>query len=187
MGILKPQKGSIDLAGRDLFELSDEERSRHLAYAPQEPILFSGKVEENVTLGRETVSAEQVERAMETASLGGEVGPGRDVGQGGRDLSGGQRGRVSLARALAGTPSILVLDDVTSALDAKTEKRFWDRVRTLLPDSGILVSTHREATAQRADRVVWLQEGTILHEGRHDDLLEEHPGYQKLFAMEEDD
>ncbi len=185
MGILKPMSGSIDLAGRDLFELSDEERSRHMAYAPQEPMLFSGKVEENVTLGRETVSADGIERAMETASLGGEVGPGREVGQSGRGLSGGQRGRVSLARALAGAPSVLVLDDVTSALDAKTEKRFWDRVRTLLPDAGILVSTHREATAQRADRVLWLQDGVILHEGWHDQLLEEHPGYQKLFAMEE--
>jgi len=185
MGILRPQSGSIDLAGRDLFELSDEERSRHLAYAPQEPMLFSGKAAENVTLGREELSADRVERAMTTAGLGGELAPEREVGQGGRGLSGGQRGRLSLARALAGAPSILVLDDVTSALDATTAKLFWDRVRSLLPDAGILVSTHREATAQRADRVLWLQGGVIRHEGRHEQLLAEHPGYQRLFAVEE--
>ena len=185
MGMMKPISGSIELGGRDLFELSDEERARHLAYAPQEPVLFSGNVGENVTLGRETVSLDQVERSMATASLGGEVGLDREVGQSGRGLSGGQRGRVSLARALAGAPSILVLDDVTSALDAKTEKRFWDSVRSLLPDGGILVSTHREAAALRADRVLWLTEGRILHEGRHEELLAEHRGYQRLFAMEE--
>jgi ATP-binding cassette, subfamily B, multidrug efflux pump len=185
MGMMKPISGSIELGGRDLFELSDEERARHLAYAPQEPVLFSGNVGENVTLGRETVSLDQVERSMATASLGGEVGLDREVGQSGRGLSGGQRGRVSLARALAGAPSILVLDDVTSALDAKTEKRFWDSVRSLLPDAGILVSTHREAAALRADRVLWLTEGRILHEGRHEELLAEHRGYQRLFAMEE--
>jgi len=148
-------------------------------------MLFSGKVEENITLGREDLDADVLERAMTTASLGGEVGLDREVGQTGRGLSGGQRGRVSLARALAGSPSVLVLDDVTSALDAKTEKQFWDRVRSLLPDAGILVSTHREATAQRADRVLWLQDGRILHEGRHEDLLDEHAGYKKLFAMDD--
>ena len=149
-------------------------------------MLFSGTVGENVTLGRESVADEVVRRAMEAASLGGEVGPDREVGQGGRGLSGGQRGRVSIARALAGAPTVLVLDDVTSALDASTEKRFWDRIRVLLPDAGILVSTHRQATAQRADRVLWLQDGVILREGTHENLLAEQPGYQRLFAVEED-
>jgi len=184
VGLLEPAQGRVLLGGLPLSELTDEERSRRMAYSPQEPQLFSGSVSENVTLGREWVSEEAVRRAFLTAHLTGELEPEGNVSQSGKDLSGGQRGRVSIARSVAGKPEVLVLDDVTSALDARTERGFWDRLRQDLPDAAILVSTHREATAQRAGRVLWLEKGVILHEGTHQELLRES-GYRRLFAKED--
>lgn len=184
VGLLAPDAGAVELGGKPLLSLGDEERARHVAYSPQEPLLFSGSVGLNVTLGRETVAETAVQRSLRTACLGEEVKADKEVAPGGKGLSGGQRARVSIARAIAGDPAVLVLDDVTSALDAQTERRFWDRVRGHLPDAGILVSTHREATAQRADRVLWLEDGVILHAGTHAELLTGHAGYQRLFAMD---
>ncbi|MCP4547009.1 MAG: ABC transporter ATP-binding protein [bacterium] len=184
VGLLEPTAGEVRLgAGQSLTSLSDDDRAGWVGYAPQEPLLFAGDVDMNVHLDREGITANTVQRSLRTACLSEEVPGDKEVAQAGKGLSGGQRARVALARALAGSPAILVLDDVTSALDAHTEKVFWDHVRSQLPDAGILVSTHREATAQRAERVLWLEGGIILHEGTHNQLLEEQPGYQKLFAL----
>ncbi len=182
-GLLTPETGEVRLGRHALAELKDEERARHMAYAPQEPTLFAGTVGMNVSLDREEVSGDSVLRSLRTARLSREVPVDKEVAQSGKGLSGGQQQRVAIARALAGMPSLLVLDDVTSALDARTERQFWNHVRGQLPDAGILVSTHREATAQQADRVLWLEEGVILHQGRHEELLEEHEEYKRLFAV----
>ncbi len=182
-GLLAPDSGEVRFGAHDLADVKDAERARHMGYAPQEPQLFAGTVGMNISLDREQVSGDDVLRSLRTARLSREVPVDKDVSQSGKGLSGGQQQRVAIARALAGKPSLLVLDDVTSALDARTERQFWNHVRGQLPDAGILVSTHREATAQQADRVVWLEEGKILREGSHDQLLAEHEEYQRLFAV----
>ena len=181
-GLLTPDTGEVRLGSQPLAALRDEVRARHIGYAPQEPQLFAGSVGMNVSLDREAVSGDAVLRSLRTARLTREVPVDKEVAQGGKGLSGGQQQRVAIARALAGAPSLLVLDDVTSALDARTEQQFWGQLRSQLPDAGILVSTHREATAQRADRVLWLEAGRIRHEGTHASLLAEHEAYQRLFA-----
>ena len=183
-GIQEPAAGRVLLDGLPVAELEPSQRSRRLGWVPQESLLFSGEVGENVRLEREGVDPEAASRALATACVADEFPPERRIEQGGVGLSGGQRGRVALARALATCPDFLLLDDATSALDAETERRFWERLRADLPHTGVLVATHREATARKADRVLWLEQGRFIHEGRHDELLAREPGYRELFAHE---
>jgi ABC-type multidrug transport system fused ATPase/permease subunit len=183
-GIQDPGGGAVRLDGLPVASLAPEVRSRRLGWVPQESLLFSGEVLENVVLGRPAVSRGDVDTALAAACVETEFPPERRIEQRGVGLSGGQRGRVSLARAIATGPDFLLLDDATSALDAATEQRFWERLRRHLPRTGVLVATHREATARAADRVLWLEGGRFIHEGRHDELLAGLPGYRELFARE---
>jgi len=183
-GIQDPVAGTVRLDGVTVASLAPEVRSRRLGWVPQESLLFSGEVLENVVLGRPSVTRADVDTALAAACVETEFPAERRIEQRGVGLSGGQRGRVSLARAMAARPDFLLLDDATSALDATTEQRFWERLRLHLPRTGVLVATHREATARAADRVLWLEGGRFIHEGRHDELLAGLPGYRELFARE---
>lgn len=180
-GTLEPEGGRVRIGGVPVEEIDDQTRSVALGYVPQETILFSGSIGENVTLGRD-LDDDRVAASLEVAGLRGELGTERQIAQGGVGLSGGQRARACLARAVASRPAFLVLDDVTSALDARTEEVFWSELGRRLPETGVLVSTHREATARTADRVVWLHRGRIREIGRHEELLRRHSEYGALFA-----
>lgn len=183
-GLQEPDSGRVLLDDQPVMELEAAVRSSRLGWVPQENLLFSGEVQENVLLGRAGLDDAAVLEALDTACVVDEFPPQRRIEQGGVGLSGGQRGRVALARALAARPDFLLLDDATSALDAATEQRFWAGLRRALPRSGVLVATHREATARVADRVLWLEHGRFIHQGRHEDLLLSEPGYRELFARE---
>ncbi|HBP22165.1 MAG TPA: hypothetical protein DEA08_30840 [Planctomycetes bacterium] len=136
---------------------------RALGYVPQTPILFSASVRENVLLGREADEA-RLEQALRLAGLWDEVqdlpeGLDHELGLRGTGLSGGQRQRLTIARALYGEPKLLLLDDLTAALDAENEERFWEAVLAKWPDLTVLAATHREATARRMDRRIELAQG----------------------------
>ncbi len=179
-GWLTPLRGSVDLDGMQLSQLSDASRAASIGYVPQEIELFSGTVTENITMGR--TASREFEAVTKSAVIGSELEFDKVLEQGGVGLSGGQRARVALARALYGDTSIYIFDDVTSALDLNTEKILWNNINQEYPDAIFLVATHREATAAEMDRVVWLKDGQIYQEGNHSDLLRLHPEYRSLFA-----
>lgn len=181
-GWFTPSEGAIRLNGVNLDGLNDSSRAAAVAYVPQDIELFSGTVSENMAMGREEhLSAEDLKRL---AVLGDELDPEKVLEQGGVGLSGGQRARVALARAFYGDAAVYILDDVTSALDLKTEQRFWQEVNASLSHALFLVATHREATAEKMDRIIWIRDGAIFQEGDHASLLKTHPEYRNLFARD---
>jgi ABC-type multidrug transport system fused ATPase/permease subunit len=181
-GILEPQKGKVFINGEELHILKAEEKATLFGYVPQDLSLFSGKLTENITLGRMELTEELWESVKNAAVFDAELNQTKEISQGGVGLSGGQRARLALARAIVHKPVILLLDDVTSALDAKTEQLFWNEIRRYLPDTSIIAATHREATAANADRVVWLNDYTISAIDKHHKLLSANPAYRSLFA-----
>jgi ATP-binding cassette subfamily B protein len=181
-GILPPDSGTVMVGDIPISDFTAETRAQLVGFVPQESLLFSGSVLVNVTLDRDGISAAEAEAALYAAVADSEFSLDKEIHQGGVGLSGGQRARVALARALAGRPPFLVLDDVTASLDAATEQVFWQRLQKMLPEATVLVATHREATARISDRVVWLDGGKILHEGTHEELLKSFKNYRRLFA-----
>jgi len=181
-GILPPDSGSVSVGKIPVNDFTAEARAQLGGFVPQEAMLFSGSVLINVTMEREGITEEGAEAALYAAVADSEFSLDKEIHQGGVGLSGGQRAMVALARALAGRPPFLVLDDVTASLDAATEGVFWQRLQIMLPEATVLVATHREATARISDRVVWLDRGAILHEGAHEELLAEFKNYRRLFA-----
>jgi len=181
-GWFVPGGGSVELNNARLSELSDASRAQSIGYVPQDIELFSGTVTDNISMGR--VSSKSLESIAQTAVIGNELDMDKVLEQGGIGLSGGQRARVALARAFYGNTPIYIFDDVTSALDLNTEKILWRNINRDYSDALFLVATHREATAAEMDRVIWIKNGQIHHEGNHSDLLRLHPEYRSLFAQD---
>ncbi len=181
-----PSEGRILLDGADLRGLRLGPLRRAIGYVPQEALLFTGTIGENIVFGRDGVSAQDLRRIVEVARLGSDLagfthGLDTRVGARGLTLSGGQKQRVALARALAGQPRVLVLDDITAALDAETEAALWEELHRVLPDLATLVVTHRTATLERADRVLVLQEGRLVEQGTHAELSERGAVYRSIY------
>jgi len=182
VGWFTPSGGCIRLNGQDLEQLSDASRAASIGYVPQDIELFSGTVAENITMGRRSI--QDLELVKQTAVISDELDPEKILEQGGVGLSGGQRARVALARAFYGDPSVYVFDDVTSALDLNTEKALWKNIDQHYSKALFLVATHREATAEIMDRIIWIKAGEIFCEGTHASLLKDHEDYRSLFARE---
>ena len=177
-----PTKGSVEINRVRLDQLSDVSRANSIAYVPQDIELFSGTVSENITMGRD--EQRSLAEVIDASVIGGELEMDKVLEQGGVGLSGGQRARVALARAFYGDTPIYIFDDVTSALDLNTEKILWRNIKTEYGDALFLAATHREATAAKMDRVIWIKAGRIHHEGQHSELLDLYPEYRSLFAQD---
>jgi ATP-binding cassette subfamily B protein len=183
-GELSPSAGRILVNGRDLAELDLREYRHRVGYIPQEALLFSDTVRENVSFGREAAD-ERIEEVLQVAQVDEEVAAfpkGLDelLGQRGVRVSGGQRQRLAVARALVAGPDLLVMDDVTAALDAENEEALWDAIEARHPGIGGVVVTHRIATARRADSIVVLDRGRVVDRGTHDELIARCGLYRRL-------
>jgi subfamily B ATP-binding cassette protein MsbA len=178
--------GRILIDGIDVRELALEELRGAIGIVPQEPTLFSGTVRENIAYARpEATDAEIVAaaRAAHAIEFIERLPQGFDtrVGERGVKLSGGQRQRLAIARVFLKDPAIVILDEATSSLDSESERLVGEAMEELLRGRSTLIIAHRLSTVRRADRVVVLDRGRVVEEGRHADLLAGGGVYAKLY------
>jgi len=188
-GLLPPKSGTVRINGRPLADWDLASYRARLGYIPQEATLFSESVAGNVLFGRE-LGGEVVDAALALAQVRDEIialpeGLEQVLGQKGLSISGGQKQRLAIARALAAGPELLLMDDCTSSLDAENEQAFWQDFGARHPDAACLIVTHRLATAQQADRIYVLAKGHVVGQGTHAELLQSCPEYQSFLTKEE--
>lgn len=187
--LVDPDTGAVTLDGTDLRGLTHAALSQHAALVPQVAFGFDESVRANVSLDRDGVDDDRVWQALRLAQADGFVagldhGLDSVVGERGTSLSGGQRQRLTLARALAGAPSLLILDDATSAVDPRVESAILAGLRRGAGTS-ILVVAYRRATIALADEVVYVERGRVVARGSHAELLASVPGYAHLVTAYE--
>lgn len=187
--LVDPDTGAVTLDGTDLRGLTHAALSQHVALVPQVAFGFDESVRANVSLDRDGVDDDRVWQALRLAQADGFVagldhGLDSVVGERGTSLSGGQRQRLTLARALAGAPSLLILDDATSAVDPRVESAILAGLRRGAGTS-ILVVAYRRATIALADEVVYVERGRVVARGSHAELLASVPGYAHLVTAYE--
>ncbi|HSX07616.1 MAG TPA: ABC transporter ATP-binding protein [Candidatus Saccharimonadales bacterium] len=179
--------GEILIDGQNIAHLTQDDLRRHISYVAQEPLLFHRSIRENIAYGRPGATEEQIVTAARQAHATEFINTLPDgydtlVGERGVKLSGGQRQRVAIARALLKDAPILVLDEATSALDSESEVLIQDALWKLMQNRTAIVIAHRLSTIQKMDRIVVLENGTIVEQGSHKDLLAQKGIYAKLWA-----
>jgi ATP-binding cassette, subfamily B, bacterial len=181
-----PTQGRVLVDGHDLREVSSHSLRSQMGIVPQEGFLFSGTVKENIAFGRPSASDDEIAAAARAVGADEfisalEHGYDTQVGERGVQLSAGQRQLLAFARALIADPRILVLDEATSNVDVHTENVIEHGLRRLLAGRTAIVIAHRLSTIQRATRIIVLEHGRIVEQGSHDELLEAHGRYWRLY------
>ena len=177
--------GRILLDGVDVRDLPLSELRRRVGYIPQQGMLFSGTVESNLKFAGESVTDEDMREAARVAQASDfieerEGGFASEISQGGSNVSGGQRQRLSIARALAKRPEVVVFDDSFSALDYKTDALLREELARTQKDASLVVVAQRIATIMHADQIIVLDEGTVVGQGTHEELLRRCPAYLEI-------
>lgn len=183
--------GEISISNVPMGELKIDHLLSWVGYVPQQPILFSKTIRENILFGMNKEGTEEdLQRALERASFAKDIqflpdGLETMVGEKGVALSGGQKQRVSIARALIADPEILMLDDALSAVDGKTEAEIIEGIRTERAGKTTLITTHRLSAVQHADWILVLDEGRIVQEGSHEQLLQQGGWYREQYDRQQ--
>lgn len=182
-------RGSVLIDGQDTRKLSLRDLRRIVGYVPQDPFLFSTSLRQNIAFGCDSVSDEQLQRAVNIAKLDRDLaifpnGLDTIVGERGVTLSGGQKQRATLARALVMDSPVLILDDSLSSVDAQTEAEILWGLRSFLVDKTCLIISHRISAVKDADEILVLEEGRIIERGNHHQLVERGGLYAELYQQQ---
>lgn len=185
-GFYPATEGEILLEGRDIRTMSDEELRGRIGVVPQKAVLFKGTIRSNLQWGKPDAAEEEMWKALELAQASEVVDgkPGKldaTVAQNGKNFSGGQRQRLTIARALVREPEILILDDSASALDYATDAKLRAAIRTLEDKTTTFIVSQRASTIRHADKIIVLDDGEIAGMGTHDELLKDCTVYQEIY------
>lgn len=185
-GFYPTTEGEILLEGRDIRTMSDEELRGRIGVVPQKAVLFKGTIRSNLQWGKPDATEEEMWKALELAQASEVVDgkPGKldaTVAQNGKNFSGGQRQRLTIARALVRNPEILILDDSASALDYATDAKLRAAIRTLEDKTTTFIVSQRASTIRHADKIIVLDDGEIAGMGTHDELLKDCTVYQEIY------
>ena len=185
-GFYPATEGEILLEGRDIRTMSDEELRGRIGVVPQKAVLFKGTIRSNLQWGKPDAAEEEMWKALELAQASEVVDgkPGKldaTVAQNGKNFSGGQRQRLTIARALVRNPEILILDDSASALDYATDAKLRAAIRTLEDKTTTFIVSQRASTIRHADKIIVLDDGEIAGMGTHDELLKDCTVYQEIY------
>ncbi len=186
-----PTQGCIKIDGQDIKSVSQRSLRSHIGIVPQDTVLFNDSILENIRYGRVDATDKEVEKAIEMAHLSAFIqqlpdGVNTMVGERGLKLSGGEKQRVAIARTILKQPPILVFDEATSSLDSHSEQSILKAINELAKDTTSLVIAHRLSTVIHADQILVLDQGEIVEQGSHQELLKKHGHYAALWQAQQD-
>jgi ATP-binding cassette, subfamily B, bacterial len=184
-----PQAGQVLIDGVDIRTVTLRSLRRQIGIVPQETILFSGTIAQNIAFGQREFDLAAVEAAAKVANAHAFISQFPDgyqswVGERGVNLSGGQKQRLAIARAVLLNPRILILDEATSALDSESEALVQEALERLMRNRTVLIIAHRLATVRRADRILVIERGRVVESGSHEELLERGDRYARFYAQQ---
>jgi len=187
LALYRPQKGSIHLDGKDIQNYPLETLRKNIGYIEQEIYLYPRSIKENITFGKPEASEEDMLNAAKLAQVDEFVrnfpkGYETIVGERGTRLSGGEKQRVAIARAFLTDPAILILDDSVSAVDSETEERIGRAMENILKNRTTIIITHRLHTIRSSSKIIVLKHGSIVGEGKHEDLMRTSEDYRRIFG-----
>jgi len=184
-----PDKGKILLDDKNITDYNTSDYRNYFGYVPQETLLFSDTIKGNIALGNYDASPEEIKKAAEDADALGfieklEEGFSTKVGEKGASLSGGERQRLSLARVLLRKPKILILDEATSNLDSLSEASIMNTIDNLPEGTTTIIVAHRLSSITKCDKIFVLDEGKVVEEGTHEELLKKKGFYSRLWKSQ---
>lgn len=187
--LFDPNAGEVQIDGKNVASWSLDALRSKMAYVPQDVFLFSDTVDQNIKFGNADLTQPDIEKAAKLAAVHQDIlqlkdGYNTEIGERGVSLSGGQKQRISLARALIMNPTVLVMDDCLSAVDATTEHTIIGNLQTIMANKTTLFITHRLNALPLFDQIIVLDEGRIIEQGSHDELVEAGGAYAEMFEQQ---
>jgi len=191
LGLFEPTEGRIIIDGKPFQEYELETWLNKIGFVSQDPFIYHSSVAENILFGRNGHSMESVIKAAIMANAHGFISemPERYetiVGDRGMKLSGGQQQRIAIARAILDEPEVLILDEATSSLDSASEKLVQEAINNVTRERTVLIIAHRLSTIRYADKIIVLDDGQIIEEGTHQELMRKQGYYSQLVTVSRD-